>query len=240
MLCLQIIFIRFSMTTTILLLSIVHLLGDSNKLSVENYSLLRGWKHSDSQKLCLTAGRGGQKKPVGTMFRTKYSGKAYRHNEHLLESLKGLNWKGASRRGKTDDAFYVCLLLLSRKIFKNYSLKRVIYFWLFYHSPCHWCVFWYLFLLLNVSTCSKVSNAPVSVFLMLTYSVQSSVKSVTDILHSSTPKSNEKLFYSHTYLLTVYFTKRKFSQKRTESEKVLKLLLRIIFIPLGFRAQFLF
>lgn len=109
----------------------------------------------------------------------------------------------------------------------------------FITSPCHWCVFWYLFLLLNGSTCSKVSNASVSVFLMFLYSVQSLVKSVADILRSSTPESNEKLFYSHTYLLSVYFTKRKFSQKLTESEKVLKLLLRIICIPLGFRAEFL-
>lgn len=96
--------------------------------------MLRGWKHSDTQKLVLTACRGAPKKTVGTMFRTKYSGKAYRHTEHLLESLKGWSWKGASRRGKTDDALYVCLLQLTGKIFKKIFLKRVIYFWLFYHK----------------------------------------------------------------------------------------------------------
>lgn len=74
----------------------------------------------------------GKKKPVVTVFRTKYSGKAYRHTEHILESLKGLSWKGAYRRGKTNVVLYVCLLKLTGKSFTKYSLTRVIYFLLFY------------------------------------------------------------------------------------------------------------
>lgn len=194
---------------------------------------MREWKRANTQKLWLSAGRGRKKKPIGTIFRTKHSGKAYRHTEHLLERLKGLSWKITSRRGKK-----IMLLLFVSYDWQERSLKSGLWRGLsssdyFTASPCHCCVFWYMFLLLNSSTCSKVINASVSVFLRLTYTVQSLVKSVVDILCFSTPKSNEKLFYSQTYLLTAYFTERKFSEKLTKSEKALKLLLRFIFFPLG-------
>lgn len=74
------------------------------------------------------------------------------------------------------------------------------------------------------------------------YSVQSLVKSVADILHFPTPKSNEKLFYSQAYLLTAYFIKRKSFKGLTKSGKVLALLLRFIFFSFRiiFQGSFIF
>lgn len=167
------------MTRTILLLSIVCQLEDINQTNVGNYSLLRGWKHSDTQKLWLTAERGWQKKP---MFRRKYSGKAYRHTEHLLESLKGDWAEKEQAEGKKQLMLFMFVSYnWQERSFKKYSWRGLFISDHFIASPCHWCVFWYLFLLLNGSTCSKVSNASVSVFLILIYSVQSLVKSVADI-----------------------------------------------------------
>lgn len=112
------------------------------------------------------------------------------------------------------------LLLFVSYNWQERSLKRSLWKGLsgsdyFIASPCHFCVFWYMLLLLNSSACSEVINAPVFVFLRLTYSVQSLVKSVADIVHFPTPKSNEKLFYSQTYLLTAYFIKRKIFKRLT-------------------------
>lgn len=130
------------------------------------------------------------------------------------------------------------LLLFVSYIWQERSLKSSLWRGLsssdyFIASPCHCCVFWYMFFVLNSSTSFKVINASVSVFLRLTYSVQSLVKSVADILRFSTPKSNEKLFYSQTYLPTAYFIKRKNFKRLTKSEKLLKPLLRFIFFHLG-------
>jgi len=59
---------------------------------------------------------------------------------------------------------------------------------------------------------------------MLIHCVQSLVKSMADILCSSTAKSNEKLFYSHTYLLTVYKKKifREADRIRKSTETIVK------------------
>lgn len=45
------------------------------------------------------------------------------------------------------------------------------------------------------------------------------MESVADILCSFTPKSNEKLFYGHTYILTTNTRKRRFSLKLIDSKK---------------------
>lgn len=144
-----------------------------------------------------------------------------------------LSWKRTSRMGKK-----MMLLLFVSYNWQERSLKSILWTGLsssdyFIASPCHCCVFWYMFLLLNSSTYSKVISASVFVFLRLTCSVQSLVKPVADILHFSTAKSNEKLFYCQTYLLTAYFIKRKIFKRLTKSEKVLKLLIRSVFFSLG-------